>query len=137
MSIISNGTELGPSPVVAGTPLKSDLLAQWHVEQTGSANPTYIIKSIINEILVVDLFDGVLTLILRSSLTQLWEIECAQYLSGASATPSRGKFTVDGLIKSVPSGFCAQDKIDFLGEITLRDCADVEQKWYFTPPTIV
>lgn len=52
VSIIAGDTEWGVSPVVAGTLLKKDVgtfppnaTAQWHVEQSGSANPTtYIVK---------------------------------------------------------------------------------------------
>lgn len=51
VSIIAGSTEWGVSPVVAGTTLKSDLgqfplnaTAEWHVQQTGSANPSYIIQ---------------------------------------------------------------------------------------------
>jgi hypothetical protein len=51
VSIIAVDTEWDVSPVFAGTGLKSDLgtrplngTAEWHVEQTGSANPTYIVK---------------------------------------------------------------------------------------------
>jgi hypothetical protein len=53
VSIIAGETEWGVSPVVAGTPLKRDLgtfplnaTAEWHVQQTGSANPTYIVKCV-------------------------------------------------------------------------------------------
>jgi hypothetical protein len=53
VSIIANQVEWDVSPVVAGTPLKKDVTgtfplnatAEWHVEQTGAANPTtYIVK---------------------------------------------------------------------------------------------
>jgi hypothetical protein len=51
VSIITGGVEWTVSPVVAGTLLKKtgtllppNSTANWHVEQTGSADPTYIVK---------------------------------------------------------------------------------------------
>ncbi|KAJ7097664.1 hypothetical protein C8R44DRAFT_748374 [Mycena epipterygia] len=144
VSIIAGGTEWGVSPVVAGTPLKKDLgtfplnaTAEWHVEQTGSANPTYIVKAISNNELVVDVVNGELTLeqIDSTKQTQIWEIQCAQCFSGASSTPGGGEFAIDCAIKSVPSGLCAQDEMgsEF---IDLGECADVvAQRWDFWTAT--
>ncbi|KAJ7921721.1 hypothetical protein B0H13DRAFT_2655932 [Mycena leptocephala] len=111
VSIIAVDTEWGVSPVLAGTGLKSDLgtrplngTAEWHVEQTGSANPTYIVKAITGgNNLVVDVEE-----IDSTKLTQIWEIECDQCLPGAWSSPSGGKFAAGCAIKSVPSGLCVQ-----------------------------
>ncbi|KAJ7489203.1 hypothetical protein FB451DRAFT_1390373 [Mycena latifolia] len=134
VSIIAGGTEWGVSPVVAGTPLKRDLelpplnkTAEWHVEQTGSANPTtYIVKAITNNELVVDVVNSVLTLeqIDSSKKTQIWEINCEQCLSGASSTPGGGKFASNCAIKSLPSGLCAQDEMGN-ESIALGECTGV------------
>ncbi|KAJ7769696.1 hypothetical protein DFH07DRAFT_1058155 [Mycena maculata] len=118
VSIIANEVEWGVSPVVAGTPLQDDLgtfplnaTTEWHVEQTGSANPTYIIKAISNNDLVVDVVGGEfgqLTLeeIDSTKQTQIWEIDCRQCFPGASSTPGGGEFAVGCAIKSAPSGLC-------------------------------
>ncbi|KAJ7705574.1 hypothetical protein B0H17DRAFT_1193230 [Mycena rosella] len=128
VSIITPGdTEWYVSPVVAGTALKKDgggfppnATAEWHVEQTGSANPTtYIVKAISNNGLVADVVNGQLTLeeIDSSKQSQLWEINCKQCFSGASSTPGGGEFAVGCLIKSVPTGLCATLEMgsEFLG----------------------
>ncbi|KAJ7176757.1 hypothetical protein C8R46DRAFT_1213337 [Mycena filopes] len=126
VSIIAGETEWGVSPVVAGTPLKRDLgtfplnaTAEWHVEQTGSATPNYIVKAISNNELVVDVVGGLLTLeqIDASKQTQVWEIECKQCFPGASSTPDGGKFAAGCAIKSVASGLCAQLEMgaEFIG----------------------
>ncbi|KAF7377523.1 hypothetical protein MSAN_00174400 [Mycena sanguinolenta] len=120
------------SPVVAGTVLKKtaepfppNAVADWHVEQTGSANATYIIKAISNNELVVDVVDGELTLEKIDTLTtQTWDIDCQQCISGASSTPSGGEFASGCSIKSVPSGLCATLEMgaEFLG---LTECNPV------------
>ncbi|KAJ6598258.1 hypothetical protein DFH09DRAFT_1356572 [Mycena vulgaris] len=133
VSIIAGQTEWGVSPVVAGTPLKRDLgtfplnaTAEWHVQQTGSANPMYIVKEINQNELVVDVVDGLLTLeaIDSTEQTQIWEIDCKQCFSGASSTPGGGKFASGCAIKSVPSGLCAQLErgAEFIG---LGECTGV------------
>ncbi|KAF7369218.1 hypothetical protein MVEN_00249400 [Mycena venus] len=133
VSIVTGDVEWTVSPVVAGTPLKKDgapfppnSTANWHVEQTGSANPTYIVKAISNNELVVDVVDSELTLeqIDSSKQTQIWEIQCNQCLSGASSTPGGGEFASGCSIKSVPSGLCATLEMgsEFLG---LTDCNPV------------
>ncbi|KAJ6618138.1 hypothetical protein B0H10DRAFT_1266810 [Mycena sp. CBHHK59/15] len=133
VSIIAGQTEWGVSPVAAGTPLKRDLgtfplnaTAEWHVEQTGSAIPTYIVKAISNNELVVDVVDRQLTLeqINSASPTQIWEIDCKQCFSGASSTPGGGKFAVGCAIKSAPSGLCVQLEMgsEFIG---LNPCSGV------------
>ncbi|KAJ7779268.1 hypothetical protein B0H16DRAFT_1502116 [Mycena metata] len=138
VSIIAGQTEWGVSPVAAGTPLKRDLgtfplnaTAKWHVEQTGSANPTYIVKAISNNGLVVDVVNGLLTLeeIDSSKQTQIWEIECKQCTSGASSTPGGGEFAAGCSIKSVASGLCAQ--LEMGGEfIGVSECNPVVAQTY-------
>ncbi|KAJ6551232.1 hypothetical protein B0H19DRAFT_1156977 [Mycena capillaripes] len=133
VSIVAGDTEWGVSPIVAGTPLKNDVgtfppnaTAQWHVEQTGSANPTYIVKAISNNGLVVDVANGLLTLedIDSTKQTRIWEIDCKQCSSGASSTPGGGKFAAGCAIKSVPSGLCVTLEMgsEFIG---LTDCNPV------------
>ncbi|KAJ7888447.1 hypothetical protein B0H13DRAFT_889028 [Mycena leptocephala] len=136
VSIIANQVEWDVSPVVAGTPLKKDVTgtfplnatAEWHVEQTGSANPTtYIVKALTPaNNLVVDLANGILTLedIDAKKQTQIWEIECKQCLSGASSTPGGGKFASGCAIKSAPSSLCVTAEMgsEYFG---LTDCSPV------------
>ncbi|KAJ7182788.1 hypothetical protein C8R43DRAFT_1229065 [Mycena crocata] len=133
VSIIAGDTEWGVSPIVAGTPLKRDLgkfplnaTAEWHVQQTGSANPTYIIKEINHNELVVDVVNGVLTLqdIDSTKQTQLWEINCKECFPGASSTPSGGEFAIGCAIKSVPSGLCARLEMGAEG-IDTGECSGV------------
>ncbi|KAJ7865537.1 hypothetical protein B0H13DRAFT_1898467 [Mycena leptocephala] len=111
VSIMSGAREWGVWPVLAGTLLESDIGTAWHVEQTGSANPTFIIKAITGDnSLVVDVVNGLLTLeeIDSRKQTQNWEIECNQCNPGASSSPSGGEFAVGCAIKSIPSGLCVQ-----------------------------
>ncbi|KAF7368532.1 hypothetical protein MVEN_00176500 [Mycena venus] len=118
------------SPVVAGTPLKKNgapfpqnSTARWHVKQTGLADPTYIVSTISDNKLVVDVVDKELTLeqIDSSKQTQIWEIQCKQCLSGASSTRGGGVFASGCSIKSVPSGLCAT--LDMGSEfLELTDC---------------
>ncbi|KAJ7267283.1 hypothetical protein C8J57DRAFT_363043 [Mycena rebaudengoi] len=120
VSIISpGGVEWAASPVVAGTALTrsaggfpANATANWHVQQTGSANPTYIVKEINHNDLVVDVVDGHLTLeelpVGGAKPTQIWEISCNQCFSGASSTPGGGEFGVGCTIKSAPSGLCVE-----------------------------
>ncbi|KAJ7791726.1 hypothetical protein B0H14DRAFT_2934630 [Mycena olivaceomarginata] len=133
VSIITGGVEWTVSPVVAGTLLKKtgtllppNSTANWHVEQTGSADPTYIVKAISNNELVVDVVDGQLTLeeIEASKQTQIWDIDCKQCLPGASSAPGGGEFASGCSIKSVPSGLCATLEMgsEFLG---LTECNPV------------
>ncbi|KAJ7914344.1 hypothetical protein B0H13DRAFT_1873022 [Mycena leptocephala] len=59
VSIMSGAREWGVRPVLAGTLLESDIGTMWHVEQIGSANPTFIMKPITgNNSLVVDVVNG-------------------------------------------------------------------------------
>ncbi|KAJ7621293.1 hypothetical protein FB45DRAFT_928879 [Roridomyces roridus] len=116
VSIIAVDVEWGVSTVVAGTLLQDDVgtfppnaTANWHVQQTGSFNPTtYIIKPISDNNLAVDVVHRQLTLedVDGSKQSQLWEIECQQCFPGAS-TPGGGEYAVGCAIKSVPTGFCA------------------------------
>ncbi|KAJ7705601.1 hypothetical protein B0H17DRAFT_1038394 [Mycena rosella] len=113
VSIIDNDVEWGVSPAVAGTVLNRDLggfppnqTAEWHVEQTGAYPPTYIVKEINHNNLVVDIgADGLLTLeeIDSSKQTQIWEIHCDQ-CPGASST----EFASACTIISAANGWCAQ-----------------------------
>ncbi|KAJ7931300.1 hypothetical protein B0H13DRAFT_1858142 [Mycena leptocephala] len=84
------------------TTLPQNTTTEWHVEQTSSANPTYIVKAITNNKLVVGLANGLLTLegIDSNKQTQIWEIDCTQCLPGASSTPGGGKFASGCAIKS-------------------------------------
>ncbi|KAJ6615833.1 hypothetical protein B0H10DRAFT_2220009 [Mycena sp. CBHHK59/15] len=88
----------GVSPGAAGTQLQTHLgtyplnaTANWHVEQTGSYPPTYIVKEINHNDLAVDVVDGRLTLeaIYYTRQTPTWEINCKQCSSGAASTPVR------------------------------------------------
>ncbi|KAJ7472402.1 hypothetical protein B0H11DRAFT_2038874 [Mycena galericulata] len=144
VSIIAGETEWGVSPVVAGTPLKKDLgtfplnaTAEWHVEQTGSANATYIVKAITNNDLVVDVVNGQLTLeeIDSTQQSQIFEIDCKQCISGASSTPGGGEFAIGCAIKSVPSGLCVTLEMgsEFIG---VTDCTGVVAETFdFWTPT--
>ncbi|KAF8201302.1 hypothetical protein K438DRAFT_642972 [Mycena galopus ATCC 62051] len=129
VSIITGEVEWAVSSVVAGTLLAKqgslippNSTANWHVEQTGSANPTYIIN---NNELVVDVVDGQLTLeeINSSAQTQIWDIACQQCVMGASSGPG-GEYASGCSIKSVPSGLCATLEMGspYLG---LTDCNPV------------
>ncbi|KAJ7220625.1 hypothetical protein GGX14DRAFT_675394 [Mycena pura] len=138
VSIIAGQTEWGVSPVAAGTPLKRDLgtfplnaTAEWHVEQTGAANPTYIVKAISNNQEVVDVVNGRLTLedISSTAKTQIWEIDCKQCVQGASSTPGGGKFAAGCAIRSAPSGLCVQ--LEMGSEfIALAECSGVVAQTY-------
>ncbi|KAJ7705586.1 hypothetical protein B0H17DRAFT_1038363 [Mycena rosella] len=118
VSIIDTDIEWGVSPAVAGTVLDRTLggfppnkTAEWHVEQTGAYPPTYIVKEINHNDLVVDIgSDGLLTLeeIDSSKQTQIWEIHCDECRSGASSTPGGGEFASGCTIISAPSGSCAR-----------------------------
>ncbi|KAJ7088706.1 hypothetical protein C8R44DRAFT_751808 [Mycena epipterygia] len=147
VSIIDHdgNVEWGISPVVAGTLLRRDLggdspnaTAEWHVEQTGAFPPTYIVKAISNNELVVDVdTDGLLALeeIDSTKPTQIWDISCVQCLSGASSTPGGGIFASDCSIVSAPSGLCVR-----LGpagvNIGTGECAPVAaQRWDFWTAT--
>ncbi|KAK7052154.1 hypothetical protein R3P38DRAFT_2858870 [Favolaschia claudopus] len=144
VSIIAGDAEWTVAPVVAGTPLKKDgdpfppnATANWHVEQTGSANATYLVKAITNNELVVDVVSNQLTLeqIASSKQTQIWDIKCKQCVSGASSTPGGGEFASGCSIVSVPSGLCATLEMgsEFLG---LTECNPVvAQTWSFWTAT--
>ncbi|KAJ7916723.1 hypothetical protein B0H13DRAFT_2323017 [Mycena leptocephala] len=118
VSIIDGGVEWGVSPAVAGTVLNRILggfplnaTAEWHVEQTGAYPPTYIVKEINHNNLVVDIgANGLLTLeaIDSTKATQIWQISCDQCTSGASSTPGGGKFASGCKIVSPPSGLCVR-----------------------------
>ncbi|KAJ7444584.1 hypothetical protein B0H11DRAFT_2249861 [Mycena galericulata] len=145
VSIIDDDVEWGVSPAVAGTVLNRDLgtfplnaTAEWHVEQTGAYPPTYIVKEINHNDLVVDIGDeGLLTLeeIDSTKATQIWQIQCAQCLPGASSTPGGGKFASDCAIISAPSGLCVQ--VEPAGvTIGTAPCEPVvSQKWDFWTAT--
>ncbi|KAJ7791702.1 hypothetical protein B0H14DRAFT_3500157 [Mycena olivaceomarginata] len=69
VSIIDGDAEWGVSPVAAGTRLVYSLgqfplngTAEWHVQQTGDFPPTYIVKEVNHNDLVVDAASGELTL---------------------------------------------------------------------------
>ncbi|KAJ7468561.1 hypothetical protein FB451DRAFT_1560290 [Mycena latifolia] len=118
VSIIDTGIEWGVSPAVAGTLLDRTLggfplnaTAEWHVEQTGASPPTYIVKEINHNDLVVDInADGLLILeeIDPSKSTQIWEIYCNECLPGASSTPGGGEFASGCRIISAANGLCAR-----------------------------
>ncbi|KAJ7120638.1 hypothetical protein C8R46DRAFT_1137248 [Mycena filopes] len=130
VSIISGESEWGVSPVAAGTQLKKKDLgtiplnatAEWHVEQTGldigSPFPTYIVKAITNNELVVEALGSAgLTLepIDLSLDQQIWEIHCTQCFPGASSTPGGGKFAAGCAIQSFASGHCVELETGFIG----------------------
>ncbi|KAJ7212706.1 hypothetical protein GGX14DRAFT_621135 [Mycena pura] len=145
VTIVTGAVEGAVSRVVAGRPLKIDgapfLLnstANWQVDQTTSTKPTYILKQIGNDKLVVDVVDGELTLAQTDSSkqAQIWEIECKQCLEGASSIPGGGKFASLGCsIKSAATGLCAT--LDTAsGVLGLADCSPAgAQTFYFWSAT--
>ncbi|KAJ7489182.1 hypothetical protein FB451DRAFT_1553060 [Mycena latifolia] len=116
VSIVIGQSNIKAAPPVAGTLLAVaggdgpvNQTAEWHVEQTGAFPPTYIIKEISHNDLVVDINpDGLLILeeINSSKPTQIWEIACNQCLPGASSTPGGGDFASGCYIISPQSGSC-------------------------------
>ncbi|KAJ6498556.1 hypothetical protein C8R47DRAFT_1068828 [Mycena vitilis] len=118
VSIIDTGVEWGVYPPVAGTVLDRTLgrfplnsTAEWHVQQTGSFPPTYYVKEITHNDLVVDIgVDGLLTLekLDKSKGTQIWGVSCKKCLPGASSTPAGGKFASGCQIVSASNGLCAR-----------------------------
>ncbi|KAF7369206.1 hypothetical protein MVEN_00248200 [Mycena venus] len=118
VSIIDTGIEWGVSPAVAGTLLDRTLggfplnaTAEWHVEQTGAFPPTYYVKEINHNNLVVDISaDGLLVLeeLNPTKETQIWSIFCNQCSPGASSTPGGGEFASSCQIVSASNGFCAR-----------------------------
>ncbi|KAF8217510.1 hypothetical protein K438DRAFT_1746814 [Mycena galopus ATCC 62051] len=145
VSIIDNDIEWGVSPAVAGTVLNRDLggfplnaTAEWHVEQTGAYPPTYIVKLISNNELVVGIgVNQVLTLqeIDSSIPPQIWEIYCNSCSSGASSTPGGGEFASGCKIISAASGLCAGAEPAGV-TIGTFDCAPVvSQNWDFWTAT--
>jgi len=145
VSIIDNGVEWGVSQPVAGTVLERNLgsfplnaTAEWHVQQTGAYPPTYIVKNINNNDLVVDInIDGLLTLenIDSTKETQIWQISCNQCSSGASSTPGGGEFAKGCKIISAPSGLCV--RVEPAGvNIGTGECQSVvAQNWDFWTAT--
>ncbi|KAJ7088687.1 hypothetical protein C8R44DRAFT_991102 [Mycena epipterygia] len=145
VSIIDVGIEWDVSPAVSGTVLNRDLggfplnaTAEWHVEQTGAFPPTYIVKEINHNNLVVDIgADGLLTLeeIDPTKATQIWQISCTQCLSGASSTPGGGEFASGCTIASAPSGLCV--RVEPAGvNIGTGECTPVtSQRWDFWTTT--
>ncbi|KAJ6551188.1 hypothetical protein B0H19DRAFT_163576 [Mycena capillaripes] len=118
VSIIDTGVEWGVSPPVAGTVLDRTLggfplnaTVEWHVQQTGAFPPTYYVKEIKHNDLVVEIgVSGLLTLEELDAIksTQIWKINCNQCLPGASSTPGGGKFASGCQITSAANGLCAR-----------------------------
>ncbi|KAJ6551235.1 hypothetical protein B0H19DRAFT_164888 [Mycena capillaripes] len=146
VSIIAGDVEWGVSPPVAGTVLNRILggfppnaTAEWHVQQTGAFPPTYIVKEINHNELVVDAIgpNRLLTLeaINSTKATQIWQISCDTCTSGASSTPGGGKFASNCKIISAPSGLCVE--VQHAGvNIDTNECAPVvAQKWDFWTAT--
>ncbi|KAF7369288.1 hypothetical protein MVEN_00256600 [Mycena venus] len=145
VSIIAGGVEWGVSPVVAGTVLNRNLgsfplnaTAEWHVQQTGAFLPTYIVKEINHNELVVDIgANGLLTLeqIDGSKATQIFQIFCDSCSSGASSTPGGGKFASGCKIVSAAGGSCV--RVEHAGvNIGTGECEPVvAQRWDFWTTT--
>ncbi|KAJ6482473.1 hypothetical protein C8R45DRAFT_1149812 [Mycena sanguinolenta] len=145
VSIIDNGVEWGIPADVAGTVLERNLgtfplnaTAEWHVEQTGAYPPTYIVKDIHNNELVVDIgTGGLLTLeeINSSVPTQIWKISCNTCKSGASSTPGGGEFASGCKIISAATGLCV--RVEPAGvNIGTGECESVvAQNWDFWTAT--
>ncbi|KAJ7800748.1 hypothetical protein B0H14DRAFT_3784822 [Mycena olivaceomarginata] len=145
VSIIDVGVEWGVSPVVAGTLLDRTLggfplntTAEWHVQQTGTFPPTYIVKEINHNDLVVDIAaNGLLTLekIDPTKPTQTWQISCNSCSSGASSTPGGGEFANGCKIVSAPSDLCV--RVEHAGvRIGTAECDPViAQNWDFWTAT--
>ncbi|KAJ7791704.1 hypothetical protein B0H14DRAFT_3890483 [Mycena olivaceomarginata] len=145
VSIIDGGIEWGVSPAVAGTALDRTLggfppnaTAEWHVQQTGTFPPTYIVKEINHNDLVVDIAtNGLLTLekIDSTKLTQTWQISCNSCSSGASSTAGGGEFASGCKIISASSGLCAE--VQHAGvNIHVTECNPViAQTWDFWTAT--
>ncbi|KAK7052173.1 hypothetical protein R3P38DRAFT_2502159 [Favolaschia claudopus] len=136
VSIVAGSVEWSVSSAVAGTALdhtpKNDA-AEWHVQQTGTTPPTYLVKDINNNELVVGIgADGLLTLeqIDATKPTQMWAISCDSCSSGASSAPG-GKYASGCKIISASTGACAE--VQHAGaHISTNQCAPVvAQNWDF------
>ncbi|KAF7324627.1 hypothetical protein MKEN_00504200 [Mycena kentingensis (nom. inval.)] len=137
VSIIAGGTEWGVSPVAAGTELERNLespplnaTAEWHVEQMGSAVPSYIIKAISNNGLVVDGETNGLFLqqIDASKPTQIWDIDCKKCVQGAASAPQGGELPPT---LALPSPFRPPGPVDELPAPPRPFCAQLCSRFNF------